>query len=86
MNDIGTTNWNAPNLGATNLSNFSAQPGGYRSATGQFFALRNFGHWWSSTRSQGEIAWSRNLNFNDTLVKGAGADFNFGYSVRCVKD
>jgi uncharacterized protein (TIGR02145 family) len=86
MKEIGTTHWTAPNTGATNLSNFTGLPGGYRSDVGTFLSIGDFGHWWSSTQGAPAIAWSRNLNYNDTGLNGAGANLRTGFSVRCVRD
>lgn len=86
MKELGTTWWAAPNLGATNLCNFSAQPGGYRGTQGGFNVEGQYGYWWTSSKSESEIAWARYLNYNDTVISGIGSDWNFGYSVRCVKD
>lgn len=86
MKAMGTTNWFAPNLGASNLCNFTAQPGGQRNAIGSFSGKGNFAYFWTSTSSSGTIAWSRKLNTNDTVISGAGTDMRYGYSVRCVRD
>ena len=86
MKALGTEYWNDPNLGATNLCNFTALPGGQRNGAGSFSNVGNFGYWWTSTRGETEIAWSRDMNYSDMEVNAEGADWNFGYSVRCVKD
>jgi uncharacterized protein (TIGR02145 family) len=86
MKAMGTSDWNDPNLGATNLCNFSAVPGGQRNAAGTPLNKGNYGYWWSSSLGSTNIAWSRNLNYNDTEISGAGTDLHYGYSVRCVKD
>jgi uncharacterized protein (TIGR02145 family) len=86
MKEMGITNWTSPNLGATNLCNFSADPGGYRAAVGGFHDKGEYGYWWSATSGDSNIAWSRKLNYNDTEIVGAGTEYNVGYSVRCVKD
>jgi uncharacterized protein (TIGR02145 family) len=86
MKSLGTVIWDEPNLGATNLCNFSAMPGGQRNAAGGFSNTGNYGNWWSSTPTESETAWSRNVNYNDTQINSLGSDWNFGYSVRCVKD
>jgi len=39
MKEIGTTHWNSPNNDATNLSEFSALPSGYRSSYDGMFNL-----------------------------------------------
>jgi uncharacterized protein (TIGR02145 family) len=86
MKSIGTIVWAMPNTGATDLCNFSAQPGGYRGTLGGFNVEGTYGYWWSATKSEGEISWGHNMNYNDTEINGIGSDWNFGYSVRCVKD
>ncbi len=86
MKAQGTSYWNPPNLGATNLCNFSALPGGSCNLAGTFSGEGNIANWWSSTKGETNIAWSRNLNYNDTKISGAGTDLRFGYSVRCIKD
>jgi len=42
MKAMGTTDWNTPNLGATNLCNFTALPGGQRNAAGSYSNEENF--------------------------------------------
>ncbi|HEX5111943.1 MAG TPA: fibrobacter succinogenes major paralogous domain-containing protein [Saprospiraceae bacterium] len=86
MKATGTTNWTIPNLGATNLCNFTAQPGGQRTSTGTFNNKGNYGYWWTNSPASSTTAWSRNLNYNDMQVGGATTDKQSGYSVRCVRD
>jgi uncharacterized protein (TIGR02145 family) len=86
LKELGVTKWTGPNLGATNLCNFAALPGGYRGVQGGFNVLGDYGHWWTCTMAQTDLAWSRNMNYTDKQVLGAGSDWNNGYSVRCVKD
>jgi uncharacterized protein (TIGR02145 family) len=86
MKVMGTLHWTEPNLGATDLCNFSALPGGNRGVQGGFNSEGDFGYWWSSTKGGTDIAWSRKLNYLDTEISGDGSDLNLGYSVRCVRD
>ena len=86
LKELGVTKWTGPNLGGTNLCNFTALPGGYRGVQGGFNVLGDYGHWWTCTMAQTDLAWSRNMNYTDKQVLGAGSDWNIGYSVRCVKD
>jgi len=44
----GTLYWKAPNTDATNVSGFSALPGGYRNTIGQFLYLGSFAMFYSS--------------------------------------
>ena len=86
MKEVGTTSWNSPNTGATNISLFTGLPGDYRNYNGSYFNIGSFGSWWSSTEFDTYYAWSRDLGSNGGL---AGYYYNtkdFGLSVRCLKD
>jgi len=86
MKEIGTTHWNTPNNDATNLSGFSAFPGGNRNFyNGTFSHLGFNGYWWSATES-GSGAYSRNLYYIYTYVNSYNYDKSYGFSVRCVRD
>lgn len=86
MKEIGTTHWTSPNTGATNQSNFTGLPSGYRNDAGTFFGIGDFSHSWSATQGNPTISWSRNLNYNDAVLGGAGSNLRNGYAVRCVKE
>jgi uncharacterized protein (TIGR02145 family) len=91
MKETGTSHWISPNVGASNLSNFSALPGGARSDDGSFGHIGSVGSWWSSTVVDTTFfgstdSWLRDI---DNYLPSVGrAPFNSGYglSVRCIKD
>jgi len=87
LKETGTAHWNSPNEGATNESDFTALPGGYRSSnTGNFGTLNTHTYYWTST-SQGDYnAWYRDLSTNEAKVARSDRTRTFGYSVRCVKN
>jgi uncharacterized protein (TIGR02145 family) len=84
--------WNPPNEGATNESGFSALPGGVRSlldlnqSGNTFDNLNNIGYWWSSSTETSTYAVNVALNTNYSQVYYANSLFNFGLSIRCLKD
>jgi uncharacterized protein (TIGR02145 family) len=86
LKEAGTTHWDSPNTGATNESGFTAIPGSSRIQG--FDDVGNFGGWWSfpkhdaSTSLTIEVGSKSNLLF----VGKEGFYFNFGLSVRCLKD
>lgn len=86
MKEMFTANWTASNIGATNISGFTAVPGGYRSSAGVFNVIGTDGYWWSSSMSSGTGAYIRNLNYNTAGIAGGGFLYRNGLSVRCVKD
>jgi uncharacterized protein (TIGR02145 family) len=79
--------WQSPNTGASNISGFSALPGGACiNSSNQFYSLGTYGNWWSSSESTARFAWNRALGYE---TEGSGRNyFNkiAGFSVRCVKD
>lgn len=86
MKETNTGFWQSPNIGATNESNFTAFPGGYRDYNGTFNDLGNIGYWWSSTEDGIANAWSRYLLYDTAEAGKDGNDETSGFSVRCVKD
>ncbi len=83
-----TTFWVAPNTDATNISGFTAIPGGrYTFGDGSIFnGIGNNSGWWSSTGSSAQHAWARNIYAGINFVYKGNFYKNDGYSVRCVKN
>jgi uncharacterized protein (TIGR02145 family) len=85
--ETGTGLWYAPNDGATNESGFTGLPGGYRDYDdGSFGYLGELGYFWSSSRYQPDYPRYHKLDFN---YIGAVRDYEYyeyGFSVRCLKD
>jgi uncharacterized protein (TIGR02145 family) len=77
--------WSSPNTGATNLSGFSARPGGYRGVTGFFDKLLLEGYFWTSTTT-GDSPYYRLLKYNSAGVTETTATKVPGFHVRCVRD
>jgi uncharacterized protein (TIGR02145 family) len=88
----GTQYWESPNTGATNITDFSALPGGLRGGSftgGSFqFSIGRNGAWWTSTSSDqaNEWIWIRTMRWDQNSVYRTVNDKNSGYSVRLVKD
>jgi uncharacterized protein (TIGR02145 family) len=81
-----TTNWNSPNIGATNSSGFTALPGGYRRYNGLYLVIGNYGYLWSSSGYASTNAWYRDLYYMNYDVNRYTSLKPTGYSVRCLKD
>jgi uncharacterized protein (TIGR02145 family) len=78
--------WYSPNQGAINSSGFSGVPGGGRLTNGDYATIGDEGYWWSSSESGTNIAFHRNMSFNDD---DAIRLYNFkrvGFAVRCLSD
>jgi uncharacterized protein (TIGR02145 family) len=88
MKEVGNTNWNSPNIGATNTSLFTGRAGGMLDYRGRYVLLGEFGLWWSSTEHNKlkDYAWRRSLDFDNGGVYFGGQDKNDGLSIRCLKD
>ena len=87
LKETGTTNWNAPNTGATNTSGFTALPGGFREpGSNLFVGVDNYSYWWPATENSGISARSRNLLNTEARMHRDGVGKANGYSLRCIKD
>jgi uncharacterized protein (TIGR02145 family) len=88
LKEAGTEHWVSPNTGATNVSSFSALPGGWRWFDGGFTAVGLEARFWSSSSAeiQNTIAWSRMLNCYSSNVHRNYFLANSVFSIRCVRD
>jgi len=86
LKDSGTTHWKTPNTDATNLSGFTALPGGFRGSEGIFYELGEWGNWWSSTSNDEIQAWLRWLYYEDGILGRGFYGKQHAMSVRCIKD
>ena len=81
-----TVDWKTPNIGATNISKFSALPTGYYDVSLNDFSLEkiNANFWVNniSTRSPKYVS----LYFDASEVIITNPYKNYGFSVRCIKD
>ena len=89
-----TTGWStSTELGAVgndqslnNSSGFNAFPEGYRHYNGSFFYEGDFAIFWSSTGSNTDFEWGRNLGNDYSFLSRDGSSRRNGFSVRFVRD
>jgi uncharacterized protein (TIGR02145 family) len=86
LKEAGTIHWYSPNTGATNVSGFTALPGGTRLHNGYFYNIGEYGFWWSTTVSNASYAWYRYLNYYSDIINSNEYLKTTGYSVRCLRD
>lgn len=86
LKESGTTHWNSPNTNASNMSGFTALPGGLRGVSGAFSDKGLAGNWWTATSVSTGSAWNRNLYCGNASINRGSYNKTFGYSVRCIKD
>jgi uncharacterized protein (TIGR02145 family) len=79
--------WASPNAGASNISGFSALPGGQRNNDGAFEYLGYFGNWWTSTVTDNFNASFIWMTYeDDNLRPNTYGMKNRGFSVRCIRE
>lgn len=81
MKEAGTTHWNAPNVGATNKSGFTALPGGFRVTNGQFQPVGLGANWWAAHNNV-----SCGVGYDNAKFGIGSNHYQNGFSVRCLKD
>lgn len=79
-----TTAWPEDTL-TSNLSGFTALPGGYRNTHGLFDGKHKYSLFWTSTSSD-TMSWYRCFNVDSQGVYRMTTLWSHGLSVRCVKD
>ena len=83
LKEAGTGHWTSPNTSADNSTGFTALPGGER-VSGDWFAIRVDGSFWSATETAMSSAWDRGLSTSYSSI-GMGNDYQTsGFSVRCL--
>ena len=86
LKEVGSLHWTSPNDGASNLTNFTALPGGYRYQTGPYDLIGSIGLWWSSTIYSSSNAWHRGISNTDGQFGISNNNKHWGLSIRCLKD
>ena len=87
LKEVGTTHWWSPNTATTNISGFTALPGGDRNRiSGSFDFLRFHGYWWSSTESSSTAAVFRSMHYDTYQVTVGNLIKQYGISVRCLRN
>lgn len=88
MKEIGTTHWDSPNTGATNIKGFTGLPGGFRHNNGTFFVINSWAYWWSSIGgTTNDWAYSFYIVYNNTsIIQNNNYKKAAGKSIRFIKD
>jgi len=84
MKEVGFGHWTSPNTGATNMSYFTALPGGYFCF--DFLDMGLGAYWWTSTEWNSTEAYNWALEYSSTVASWNSQWKNCGFSVRCIKD
>lgn len=86
MKEASVRYWDAPNAGATNLTGFTAMPGGMRDKAGAFFKFHQKAYFWSATPANSSSIYYYVLSHDTQSLQRFMTNKNCGFSVRCVKD
>jgi uncharacterized protein (TIGR02145 family) len=86
LKEEGTAHWSISDKGNTNESGFTALPGGCRKIDGSFFAIGNYGNWWSSTEYLTAGVWVLYMACSNSLIGRDYSSKTYGLSVRCIRD
>jgi uncharacterized protein (TIGR02145 family) len=84
MKEEGASHWKNFNNASTNVSGFTALPGGGR-INGTFSYIEESCAWWTATVYDTENAYCRELDDNIVELMRGYLDKNQGFSVRCIK-
>ena len=85
LKETGTDHWMAPNYGATNVSGFTALPGGHRYGN-EFNDVGGGGYWHTCTLSGNSYAYRSMGDDHSDIYRAYGIYKAMGQSLRCVKD
>ena len=72
----------AHHFGTDNFG-FSALPAGFRSRTGGYNRVGEFGQWWTSTEESENQAWRRGFSRGTGSILRNNSTKNFGFAIRC---
>lgn len=87
IKETGTSHWNNPNTGATNVSGFTALPGGSRSYYGPYgYDINKNGDFWSSTESTTDNSWGSFVSYDNSNLSQGTNKKKYGFSIRCLRD
>lgn len=84
--DVST--WQTPNIGATNLSGFTALPSGYKwQSDGAYYGINQKAYIWTSSSYPNIYdSWRRHLRFDKSEINRLMAHRRNGFTVRCLRD
>ncbi len=87
LKEVGYTHWEIYNDSATNLSGFTALPGGFRNHNGSFSGAGTYATYWTASSLEvGTGVYYRALHHERGGVYRHSNRSSQAFSVRCVKD
>ena len=86
MKEAGVVHFIDNNENTTNLSGFTAIPGGYRIGT-NFYEKNYYAHYWTTDESSSTTsATFVDIEYDGDYARLSSNNKKLGYSIRCIKD
>lgn len=89
LKEVGTVHWYS-NPYATNLSGFTALPGGILNIDGKSYGIGSVGYWWLSDEltvlSGAKEGYNYQLSYDSRSLSVSGNEKSFGFSIRCIRN
>ena len=84
----GVELWKFPNAGATNSSEFTGQPAGFRHDNGSFNSLTMWTYWWASNTDETNTdnSWYVTTGYGGPGINTTSSPKVWGLSVRCIRE
>jgi uncharacterized protein (TIGR02145 family) len=86
LKEKGTSHWLSPNTEATNVTGFTALPGGYCNKQGVFSDIGKAGYWWSASEKSSSVGSDWSMYSGNSDLSNYGDNKEIAVSVRCIKD
>ncbi len=86
MKEMGFTNWNEPNVAATNESGFTGIGSGIRIEAGEFRYLKTYAAFWANRNDENSAYKYCGLSHNYERCGLGSYGANTGISIRCIKN
>jgi uncharacterized protein (TIGR02145 family) len=86
IKETGTAHWLSSIIDSTNPFGFTALPGGVRSDVGSFASIGSYCSWWDSSETAQGKAYYHYLGNDSSAFERAVIWYNYGLSVRCLRD
>jgi len=86
LKESGTTHWQTPNTGATNICGFKALPGGFNQLGENFYGIGYNVTFWTSSTFDIFRCWCRRYFYDSDGVTREFNRYAYGFYIRCIKD
>jgi len=86
LKEAGNQHWLPSFTTGTNATGFSALPGGYRDADGNFYMQKSNGYYWTTQGTFELYHWSSRVFQAFANIERDPVFMKYGFSIRCIKE